>query len=139
MDAGVVGFADVSLRDVRREDRLLDMTGRAGIGEIADVQVAWYAIDDLPVDIDVVRDVDGQVIAARLEILADLDEQEGTWDHVGHFTAPSGSALGCDPLCTGEVHSGLIEGVSGTYSFQVFTSNEYPGLPFGCRIVRQSA
>lgn len=100
-EAGTVAFGD---RAVLGSDFVLGTQARTVIStgapkRLADSLILESTGGDYPVPVEVLTDVDGSVVAARIPFATDLDEMFGTWRKTGELEVTTGQCVACDPWC----------------------------------------
>ena len=119
-----------AIHDLRLDGRVIDGTHEAH----PFIACFTEADDDVPVEVQ--RDMDGNVVAARLcwtYDVDDLDGSEGEWRDVGRLRIRSGSCLALDPVHHVDAGGHLFEMSRGTYRAQGFYTR---GDCLGLRLVR---
>jgi len=100
-EAGTVAFGD---RAILGSDFVLRTQGRTVIStgapkRLADSLILECTGGDFPVPVEVLTDVDGSVVAARIPFATDVDEMVGEWRKTGELVVTTGQCVACDPWC----------------------------------------
>lgn len=90
--------------------------------------VAYQAtMADCPLPVEVRRNDEGVIIAARMCFTDDVDEIEGNWEEAGILVLAGGRCVACDPDCEGAGFHLDFDVSPGSYVVNVFRHTDPDG------------
>jgi hypothetical protein len=112
VDAAGVSFCrgDARPSDIHRESART----------VEDGAVYQATMVDCPLPVEVRRDGNGQIVAARMCFTDDVDDIEGSWVQVGELDLGNGQCVACDPDCDGSSYRLSFAVCPGVYTAAVF-------------------
>jgi hypothetical protein len=133
VDAGTVGFGD---RVALGPNFWLNEPFAAATGAPEGFEgrlVVEGTGEDCPLPVEVLVDTSGSVVAARMEFVNDVAEQEGEWQETGFLDLSTGRCLACDPFCHRAVYRFEFDVEPGRYVAERFVCTD-DGMVLGLRI-----
>jgi hypothetical protein len=83
--------------------------------------IAYVTMEDGAMELEVIRDATGSIVAARMCATNDVDEVEGLWRGAGELNIASGRCLAADPYCSAkDPYRVEFDVVPGRYLAEVF-------------------